>query len=61
MEHQWIQWVPLFGFGSVVTILIAIIGGGICLWLNASITHRNINDRIDRMGSRLESKLSSLK
>lgn len=61
MEHQWIQWVLLFGFGSVVAILIAIIGGGICLWLNASITYRNINDRIDRMGSRLESKLSSFK
>ncbi len=59
VEHQWVQWVPLFGFGSVLTILIAIVGVGIGLWRNASIAHRNINDRINRMGSRLEFKLSS--
>ena len=59
MDSQWVQWVPLLGFGSVVTILIAIVGGGIVLWCNASIAYRSINDEIDRMGSRLESKLST--
>ena len=59
VENQWVQWVPLFGFGSVVTILIAIIGVGIGLWRNASIAHRSIGENIDRVGSRLESKLGS--
>jgi hypothetical protein len=57
MENQWVQWVPLFGFGSVVTILIAIFGVGIGLWRNASIAHRNISENIDRVESRLESRL----
>ena len=55
MESQWVQWVPLFGFGSVMTILIAIFGVGIGLWRNASIAHRNISENIDRVESRLES------
>ena len=59
MENQWIQWVPLFGFGSVVTILIAIVGVGIGLWRNASIAHRNISDNINRVESRLESRMHS--
>ena len=41
------QWVPLFGFGSVLTILMAIFGVGIGLWRNASIAYRNINDKIE--------------
>ena len=45
MEYQWVQWVPLFGFGSVLTILMAIFGVGIGLWLNATIAYRNINDK----------------
>lgn len=59
MENQWVQWVPLFGFGSVLTILMAIFGVGIGLWLNATIAYRNINDKIERMGSRLQSRLGS--
>ena len=59
VENQWIQWVPLFGFGSVVTILIAIFGVGIGLWRNASIAHRNISDNINRVESRLESRMHS--
>ena len=35
MDNQLIQWLPLFGFGSVLTILIAIIGVGVGLWRNA--------------------------
>ena len=60
LENQWVQWVPLFGFGSVLTILIAIFGVGIGLWRNASIAHRNISDNIDRVESRLGSRIDEL-
>ena len=60
MENQWVQWVPLFGFGSVVTILIAIFGVGIGLWRNASIAHRNISENIDRVESRLGGRIDNL-
>ena len=60
MESQWVQWVPLFGFGSVLTILMAIFGVGIGLWRNASIAHRNISDNIARVESRLQTQMGSL-
>ena len=60
MESQWVQWVPLFGFGSVMTILIAIFGVGIGLWRNASIAHRNISENIDRVESRLGGRIDQL-
>ncbi len=47
MENQWVQWVPLFGFGSVLAILMAIFGVGIGPWRNATIAYRNINDKIE--------------
>ena len=42
-----IQWLPLFGFGSVLTILIAIIGVGVGLWRNAGQAHAAIGRNID--------------
>ena len=60
MENQWVQWVPLFGFGSVLTILMAIFGVGIGLWRNANIAHRNISDNIDRVESGLKSQMGEL-
>ena len=47
MENQLIQWLPLFGFGSVLTLLIAIIGVGVGLWRNASQAHAAIGKNID--------------
>ena len=47
MDSQWVQWVPLFGFGSVVTIFIAIIGVGVGLWRNADNAHAAIGKNID--------------
>ena len=47
MDNQLIQWLPLFGFGSVLTILIAIIGVGVGLWRNAGQAHAAIGRNID--------------
>ncbi len=47
MDNQLIQWLPLFGFGSVLTILIAIIGVGVGLWRNAGQAHAAIGKNID--------------
>ena len=47
MDNQLIQWLPLFGFGSVLTILIAIIGVGVGLWRNAESGHAAIGRKID--------------
>ena len=47
MDSQLIQWLPLFGFGSVLTILIAIIGVGVGLWRNAESGHAAIGRKID--------------
>lgn len=47
MDNQLIQWLPLFGFGSVLTLLIAIIGVGVGLWRNAAQAHAAIGKNID--------------
>ena len=47
MDNQLIQWLPLFGFGSVLTILIAIIGIGVGLWRIAGQAHAAIGKNID--------------
>ena len=47
MDNQLIQWLPLFGVGSVLTILIAIIGVGVGLWRNAGQAHAAIGKNID--------------
>lgn len=47
MDNQLIQWLPLFGFGSVLTLLIAIIGVGVGLWRNAGQAHAAIGKNID--------------
>lgn len=60
MENHWSQWVPLFGFGSVVTILIAIIGVGIGLWRNAGNAHKAIAENIAKLDSKLESKVDGV-
>lgn len=54
MDNQWSQWVPLFGFGSVVTILIAIIGVGIGLWRNAGNAHKAIGENIAKLDSKVD-------
>ena len=60
MDDQWLQWLPLFGFGSVVTILIAIIGVGIGLWRNAGNAHKTIGENIARLDSKLDSKVDGV-
>lgn len=60
MDNQWLQWLPLFGFGSVVTILIAIIGVGVGLWRNAGNAHKVIGENIAGLDSKLESKVDGL-
>ena len=54
MDNPWLQWLPLFGFGSVVTILIAIIGVGIGLWRNAGNAHKTIAENIARLDSKVD-------
>lgn len=54
MDNQWLQWLPLFGFGSVVTILIAIIGVGVGLWRNAGNAHKTIGENIARLDSKVD-------
>lgn len=54
MDNQWLQWLPLFGFGSVVTILIAIIGVGVGLWRNAGNAHKVIGENIARLDSKVD-------
>lgn len=54
MDNQWLQWLPLFGFGSVVTILIAIVGVGVGLWRNAGNAHKTIGENIARLDSKVD-------
>ena len=44
----------MFGFGSVVTILIAIIGVGVGLWRNADKAHETIGQNISRLGIKVD-------
>lgn len=60
MDNQWLQWLPLFGFGSVVTILIAIVGVGVGLWRNAGNAHKVIGENIARLDSKLDSKVDGV-
>lgn len=60
MDNQWLQWLPLFGFGSVVTILIAIFGVGIGLWRNAGNAHKTIGENIARLDTKLDSKVDGV-
>ena len=53
MDNQLIQWLPLFGFGSVLTLLIAIIGVGVGLWRNAGQAHAAIGKNIDDLRTEL--------
>lgn len=60
MENQLVQWIPLFGFGSVVTLLIAIIGVGVGLWRNAGNAHAAIGKNIDDLRTEIRGVRSEM-
>lgn len=61
MDNQLIQWLPLFGFGSVMTLLIAIIGVGVGLWRNAAQAHAAIGKNIDGLRTEIDGVRTDLR
>ena len=61
MDSQLVQWIPLFGFGSVVTLLIAIIGVGVGLWRNAASAHAAIGRNIDDLRTEIRGVRSEMR